>query len=314
LWGYALFIVVPLTALSIYQFSQPPTAWINQYVQRMATGVAKVEGFPRITGTFPYIGSYIKYLQFNAVLGASAVLAGLKYNRKGLVTTGSIILGGAAIVVPMTGSRSPVVVITAGLVCLFIIMRSKRYWLPLVAVGLIGAFVAAEGFQDSLLLQGWEALGERTEKSGLAQDRIERFLLGPVTGFEEAGLYGYGVGTNHQAAPGFVSGLTTWDGWMGGDNRVLRVFAELGALGFLILSLLKASLLYISFQVVRKEESPVEMVTGATAFCVLLGYVILPVVYNVVSSALFWGTAGVVLGTWCIQSVSGRKKMSVINS
>jgi hypothetical protein len=304
-WGYTLFIVVPLTALSIYQFSQPPTAWINQYVEEMATGVAKVEGFPRITGTFPYIGSYIKYLQFNAVLGASAVLAGQKYGHNGLSLLGGIVLGGTAIVVPMTGSRSPVVVITAGLIALFIIMRSRKHWLPLVAVALIGAFVVAEGFGDSLVLQGWEALGERTEKSGLAQDRIERFLLGPITGVEEAGLFGYGVGTNHQAASGFVSG-PRWEGWIGGDNRVLRVFAELGALGFLILTLLKASLLYISYQVVQKERGPVEMIIGATAFCVLLGYLLLPVVYNVVSSAIYWGSAGAVLGVWSVQHISKR--------
>jgi hypothetical protein len=311
LWRYALFIVVPLTALSIFQFSQPPSAWINQYVEEMATGVAKMQGFPRITGTFPYIGSYIKYLQFNAVLGASTVLAGLKYGHKGLATTGGIILGGTTIVVPMTGSRSPVVVITAGLVGLFLIMRSRRYWLPLLAMALIGAFVAAEGFGDSIVLQGWEALGERTERSGLAQDRIEQFLLAPITGLEEAGLFGYGVGTNHQAASGFVSG-PRWEGGIGGDNRVLRVLAELGALGFLILIFLKASLLYISFQVVQKERSPVEMIIGGTAFCVLFSYLLLPVVYNVVSGALYWGSVGGVLGIWSIQqaSIQNRKVKS----
>jgi hypothetical protein len=306
-WGYVLFIVLPLAALSVYQFSQPPTAWINQYVEEMATGVAKVQGFPRITGTFPYIGSYIKYLQFNAVLGVSALLAGLKYGRNDFSLLGGIVLGATAVVVPMTGSRSPVVVITAGLVALFLIVRSKRYWLPLIAVVLIGSFVLAEGFGDSLVLQGWEVLGERTERSGLAQDRIKRFLKGPIRGLEEAGLFGYGVGTNHQASLEFVSGHR-WEGWMGGDNRVLRVFAELGALGFLILTLLKASLLYISFHVVQKERGPVEMIIGGTAFCVLLSYLLLPVVYNVVSGALYWGSVGSVLGMWSIQQASIKSK------
>jgi hypothetical protein len=307
--GYALFIVVPLTALSIYQFSQPPTAWINQYVGEMAIGIAKVEGFPRITGTFPFIGSYIKYLQFNAVLGASTVLAGLKYSRKSLAVSGGIILGGTLVVVPMTGSRSPVVVIAAGLIGLFLIMRSRRYWLPLLAVVLIGAFVAAEGFGDSIVLQGWEALGERTEKAGLAEDRVERFLLGPITGVEEVGIFGYGVGTNHQTAPGFVSG-PSWEGWIGGDNRILRVFAELGAVGFLILTLLKTSILYLSFQIVRDEKSPAQLIVGATGFCVLLGYTILPVVYNVVSGALYWGCAGTVIGMWSVKRLTSETSHS----
>jgi hypothetical protein len=279
----------------------------------MATGVAKVEGFPRITGTFPYIGSYIKYLQFNAVLGASAVLAGLKYGRKGLWVSGGIILGGTAVVLPMTGSRSPVFVITAGLIGLFLIMRSRRYWLLLMAVAVIGAFLAAESFGDSIVLQGWEALGERTERAGLAQDRIERFLMGPITGIEEAGVSGYGVGTNHQAAPGFVSG-PRWEGWIGGDNRILRVFAELGAVGFLILTLLKASILYLSFQIVRDEKSLVELIVGATGFCVLLGYTLLPVVYNVVSSAFYWGCTGAVVGVWSVKRFSKDTHHSSVGS
>jgi O-antigen ligase len=184
-------------------------------------------------------------------------------------------------------------------------MRSKRYWLPLLAVALIGVFVAAEGFGETIVFQGWEALSERIEKSGLAQDRIERFLLAPITGLEEAGLFGYGVGTNHQAALRFVS-EPGWEGWIGGDNRVLRVLAELGALGFLILIFLKASLLYISFQVVQKERSPVEMIIGGTAFCVLLSYLILPVVYNVVSGALYWGSVGAMLGIWSMQNILGQ--------
>jgi O-antigen ligase len=191
----------------------------------------------------------------------------------------------------------------AGLIALLLIMRSRRYWLPLMVVAVIGAFVAAEGFGDSIVLQGWEALGERTERAGLAQDRIERFLMGPITGIEEAGVFGYGVGTNHQASPGFVSG-PRWKGWIGGDNRVLRVFAELGAVGFVILTLLKASILYLSFQIVREEKSPVELIVGATGFCVLLGYTLLPVVYNVVSSALYWGCAGAVVGVWSVKRLS----------
>ena len=306
LWWYALLIVVPLTTLSMYQFSQPPSAWVNQYVEGMSIGVAKIGKFPRVTGTFSFIGSYIKYLQFNAVLGASAVLVGLKYGRRSLVASGGIIVSGTAIVVPMTGSRSPVVVIAAGLIALFLIMRNRKYWIPLLAIAVLGAFVAAEGFSESIVLQGWEALGERTERSGLAQDRIERFLLGPITGLEEAGVFGYGVGTNHQAAPGYVSG-SIWEGWVGGDNRVLRVFMELGTLGWLVLTAMKLSFLYIATRVLRESRRPVELIVGGTAFCVLLSYLLLPVVYNVVSGALYWGAVGAVLGIWSLQQTSVRR-------
>jgi hypothetical protein len=44
-----------------------------------------------------------------------------------------------------------------------------------------------------------------------------------------------------------------------------------------------------------------ELIVGATAFCVLLSRLVLPVVFNMVTSALYWGTAGAMLGIWSLQ-------------
>lgn len=302
LWAYVLFVCVPIVLLSIYQFSQPPTAWINKYVADSAN-VAKVQNFARITGTFPYIGSFTPYLQFNAVLGASTVLAGLRWNRRTISLLGIILLGGTAIVMPMAGSRSPVVIVVGGLAALFLIMRSRGQWLRFLAVAAIVTLVIAQSLEGNLVLQGWEALAQRAEASGEAESRMLGLAMGPITGLEEGGVWGYGVGTNHQVAPRFVSG-GTWEGWIGGDNRVLRVFVELGALGWLLLTAMKLSLLYVAFRVVRASRRPTELIVGGTAFCVLLSYLLLPVVYNVVSSGLYWGSAGAVLGIWSIQQVS----------
>jgi len=305
LWGYVLLLCVPIVALSVYQFLQPPTAWINKYVQA-TTNVAKVESFARITGTFPYIGSFTPYLQFNAVLGASIVLAGLQWSRRRLSILGSILLGGTAIVLPMTGSRSPVVIVVGGLAALFLVMRSRGQWLRFLAVAVLAGIVVSQSFGDSIFLRGWEALAERAESTGEAESRMLGLLMGPISGLEEGGLLGYGVGTNHQVASAFISG--NWEGWIGGDNRVLRIFVELGALGWLVLTAMKLSFLYIATRVVRESRRPVEFIVGGTAFCVLLSYLLLPVVYNVVSSALYWVTVGAVLGMWSIQHVSNARR------
>jgi hypothetical protein len=299
LWGYVLFLCVPITVLSIYQFSQPPAAWINTYVDEMTT-VAKVADFTRVTGTFPYIGSFTPYLQFNAVLGASILLSGVRWNRPPLLFLGGILVGGTGIVLPMTGSRSPIVIIAGGLFALFLVTKSWGQWLQLFGLGVLSTVILVEGVGDSVLLQGWEALGERAQGTDDAQGRIVNLVMGPITGLEKGGLLGYGVGTNHQVAPGFASGRL-WQGWIGGDNRILRVFVELGAIGWLVLTAMKLSLLHIAYQVVRRSQRPIEMIIGGTAFCVLLSYLLLPVVYNVVSSALYWGSVGGVIGIWSIQ-------------
>jgi hypothetical protein len=264
-----------------------------------------VEGHARITGPFPYIGSFSPYLQFNAVLGTSIVLAGLRWNRRMLSILGAILLGGTAIVIPMTGSRSPVVIVGGTLAALFLIMKARGQWLRFLVLATIAAVLVAQSFGESALLQGWQALAQRAQEAGGAGRRMINILLGPVTGLEEGGIWGYGVGTNHQVAPSFVSG-GTWEGWIGSDNRVLRVFVELGALGWVVLSALKLSLLYVAFRVVRMSQRPVELIVGGTAFCVLLPYLVLPVVYNVVTGAIYWGSAGALVGVWSVQQISAR--------
>ncbi|MCS3708302.1 hypothetical protein GGP62_003212 [Salinibacter ruber] len=302
LWGYALLVSVPIVLLSIYQFSQPRTAWINRYVNPEAS-VARVGQFPRITGTFPYIGSFAPYLRFNAVLGASMVLGGLKWKRKSITALGAIVLGGTAIILPMTGSRSPVVIILIELVVLLFVMRGKGTGGLFLGLALVGGVIASIGLDNSILLRAWEALAQRAQGGmGEAYRRIMVRLSAPIEGLEEAGLFGYGVGSNHQVAPTFVGGAT-WEGWIGGDNKILRVFAELGALGWLILMALKIALLYVATQAVRRSRSAVEFILSATALCVLVGNVLRPVVYNVVSGALYWGAVGVMLGVWSLQRI-----------
>ncbi|WP_259192403.1 O-antigen ligase family protein [Salinibacter ruber] len=298
LWGYALLICVPIIVLSIYQYTQPRTAWINRYVNPEAI-VAKVGDAPRVTGPFPYIGSFAPYLQFNAVLGASIALAGMKWARRNLKILGGIIFGGTAIVLPMTGSRSPVVLIAGGMAVLFLAMRAKGYWIRFFAIVLVGFFVASGVSGDSILFQGWEALAERTQTADPAAERISSRLMGPIQGIDEGGLLGYGVGSNHQVASQFVSSRTGVV--QGGDNKIFRVFVELGALGWLVLEALKVALLYVSAQAVRRSRSAVEFIISATALCVLVGNLLIPVVYNVVMGALYWGSAGAMLGVWSLQ-------------
>lgn len=306
LWGYTVFLFLPIVALCIYQFFQPPSAWVNQYVREMAT-VATVEDHPRITGTFSYIGSLTPYLRFSAFLSLSVLLAGLQWERRSLTILGGILLLGTTLILPMPGSRGPIVLVLGSVTALFLVIRLRGYRLRLAGGALVLAIVVVQVFGGSGLLEGWDALLERTVQVGgeEAEARTIDLLLAPITGIEKAGLFGYGVGTNHQAAPALVSG--TWDGYLGIDNGALRLITEVGMVGWLVVMALKTSLLYVAFRTVRQSQTPTELIVGATGFCVLLNQLILPVVFNVVASALYWGGVGAVLGVWSLQQVRRKE-------
>jgi hypothetical protein len=303
LWGYALCIQLPIVALSIFQFFQPPSAWINNYVADSAT-VAAVEGYPRITGTFSYIGSFTPYLQFAAFLSASVLLAGLRWNRGPLKRLGWILLAGTAIILPMTGSRSVVFISIGGLIALFFVVKNRGYLLRIVGavLGVVGILLFS--FGEIPFFKGWELVAERTESAGTERvvARSSNRFTAPIVGITEAGLFGYGVGTNHQAA-GQVTSASDWPGRYGGDRPGLRVIMELGILGWLVLVALKLALVFVALQALRRSQAPIELIIGATAFCVLLSSLVTPVVYNAVGSALHWGSAGAVLGVWSLQQV-----------
>jgi len=302
LWVYALLLVLPLAALSVYQFYQPPSAWINQYVREMGT-IATVAGHVRVISTFSYVGSHTAYLTFNAFLSAAILIAGLRTRRRDLLVLGGIIFGATFVVLPMAGSRGPVVLVLVALAALLTIVKSEyTSSLRFVAVALV---IVVGIVQGTGLTGGWTALAERAAEAGDTGSRIEGFFYGPILGLERGGLLGYGVGSNHQAAPRFVAG-TFGHSWLSQgyvENFNARVITELGALGWLLLTSLKSLLLFMAYQTVRRSRRSLEVIVGATAFCMLLAKLPSPVIYNVVTGAFYWGPAGAMLGVWSIQAV-----------
>lgn len=304
LWGYALLLFLPVAALCIYQFFQPPTAWVNQYVREMET-VATVAGYPRVTGTFSYIGSLSPFLRLNALLGAATLLAGIRWRETSLSVLGGGLIAASVIVIPMTGQRGLVALAGGGVGALLLVTRSRAAQrVGAVVVGTVLVLVLVQAVGGSGLLEGWEALASRTGRIGMGEagGRIEGLLTGPLTSFDEAGLVGFGVGTNHQAAPRFVQ-AADWAGWLGVDNSVMRVMTELGVLGWLVLMALKTALLYVAFRAVRASRTPLEFIISGTAFSIMLPHLLLAVVFNPVTGAFYWGAAGGSIFVWSVQRV-----------
>lgn len=309
-WAYAVCVYVPILALCVYQFFQPATAWVNQYVREMAT-VAKVEEYVRVTGTFSYIGSLTPYLKFNGYLSGAILFSGVQWGRRELTILGGGMLAGTAIVLPMAGGRGPVLLVIGGILALFLILRSEggsRF--RILVATLVVTVLVVQGIGGNALLEGWEALIQRTERVGTeeAERRTVGLLLAPIEQAEEAGLFGYGVGTNHQAATRFVA-ASGWEGRLNVDNGVQRILMELGLLGWLVLMALKTALLYIAYRAVRRSQSPAELIISGAAFGMLLSNILLPVVFRLVTSALYWGSVGAVLGVWSLQEVRRESRL-----
>lgn len=306
--GYTFLIVLPLAALSVYQFYQPPSAWVNQYVREMGT-IATVEGHVRVISTFSYVGSHTAYLTFNAFLSAGVLFAGLRTNRRDLKIIGGLLFGATFVVLPMAGSRGPVVIVLGSLTVLLVVMRSSYKWsLRFVAAAALVTAVAVQGLGGFGLAGGWDALAERAAKAGDTEQRVTGILAGPLEGVERGGLLGYGAGSAHQAASRFVSGAGgySWlpEGYI--ETHTARILIELGTFGWLVLMALKAALLMLAYQTLRRARRPLEVIVGVTAFCLLLGKLPFPVVYNVVSGAFYWGSAGAMLGVWSLQEMRRR--------
>ncbi len=310
LWGYTLMLVLPLAALSVYQFFQPPSAWINQYVREMGS-IATVAGHARVISTFSYIGSHTAYLTFNAFLSAGILFAGLRTNRRDLYWMGGLLLGATFVVLPMAGSRGPIVIILVVLTVLLTITESKySSSLRFVATALLIVVAVVQG---TGLTEGWEVLVERTVEASDTENRFEGVLLGPIQGIKRAGVFGYGAGSAHQAAVQFVPGAfsQTWLPEGSIENGIVRLITELGALGWLLLISLKTTLLYLAYQTLQRSRRPLETVVGVTAFCFILAKLPFPVVYNAVAGSLYWGTVGAMLGVWSVQDVRLRRAMAL---
>ena len=307
LWYYTLLVVLPLAALSVYQFYQPPSAWINQYVREMET-IATVAGHVRVISTFSYVGSHTAYLTFNAFLGIGILLAGLRYRRRNLLLLGGLLFGATVVVLPMAGSRSPIVIIAVAVAVLLSVVESRHTGaLRALAVLLVLGVVVV---QVTGLGEGWTALAERATEAGVenTESRIENVFLSPLYGIERGGLLGYGAGSAHQAAPRFVSGAFThtWlpEGYI--ESPLARQIVELGTLGWLLLTTLKMLLLYLAYQTIQRGQRVLEIIVGVAAFCMLLAQLPFPVIYNVVAGAFYWGSAGAMLGVWSLQQVRRR--------
>lgn len=300
----SLGLVVPVLLLGMYQYSQPVGSWINQYVADEAQAVG-VLSHPRITGTFSYIGGMGAFLIFSVFLGLGVFLAGVRYQDRFYQVLGGGVLGLALIVAPMSGSRSVVLAPLIPLpLVLYVLLRRRRGFtigLSLFFLLIAGAYLVTG---DGWFAQGWEGIEHRMETASDQGTRIQSMLLDPIRKVTVGGVVGYGTGSTHQAAGALsASGRIQIEG-VGYEGELGRVIIELGIFGASLFLALKAWLAWIGWQALRRASTVWSTALAVMAFSKLfLNLGVGMIVFNHISSALYWICAGCAVWIWSRQEV-----------
>jgi hypothetical protein len=300
----SLGLIVPVLLLGMYQYWQPVGSWINQYVADAANPVG-VLSRPRIIGTFSYIGGMGAFLTFSLFFGLGILLAGLQCRDRFYQILGGGVLGLALVVAPMNGSRSvvlgPLVPLPLVLYVLLRRYRGMAVGASLILLAGVGGFVASE---SAWVMQGWEAIEYRMEKASDQDTRVQTMLLDPIRKVSVGGFLGYGAGSTHQAAGALSrSGRVQIEG-VYYEGELGRVLIELGIIGALLFLALKAWLAWIGWQALRRAQGAWTTCLSVFSFSKLfLNLGVGMVVFNHISSALYWICAGCAVWVWSRQEV-----------
>lgn len=306
LLGYMGFVALPVMLLGIYQFFQPTNAWINRYVSG-TENVAGIAGHPRITGTFSYIAGMTRFLLFNTLLGFGVLVGGLMTDRRWLTWSGAVFLGLCLIVLPMPGSRGPVYlsgVLIAGISVL--LLQRRRGGLSILLGVLLAVVVAGAVVTQANVGEGWMTLQSRIETVDDTEGRIEGMFMGPIRGIKQAGLFGYGVGSLHQAAPRLVPGASSASSWVPVgyvENGIMRIIYELGAVGWLVLLALKVTIAWMAYQALQRAKSAFEFAVSILAVGQGVVHIVFPVVFFVTTTVAYWTGVGLMLYVWSCQEL-----------
>jgi O-antigen ligase len=203
----------------------------------------------------------------------------------------------------MNGSRSVVLGLLVPLpFVLYTILRRQRglvVGVTLLLLTLVGAYAASE---SAWVTQGWEVIEHRMETASDQDTRVQSMLLDPIRKIPVGGVLGYGAGSTHQAATALSNeGRIQIEG-VGYEGELGRVIIELGIFGALLFVSLKIWLTWIAWKALRRASNAWTTFLSVMAFSQLFLYLgVGMIVFNHVSSALYWICAGCAVWVWSRQ-------------
>lgn len=286
-------IAVPVLVLGVVQFFSPATGIINRYAVDTTDIVTFGQsGAVRVSGTFPYISGMAVFVFAVALVALVLLLAGRLQRRK-LVWLGLTL---AAAVTPMTGARWSIYVWLPVLPLLAFEMArtfpgfGTRLLRLFVGLALIGVPVGLAAGAGTALT----SLAERASDTDDTGERLSGVVTDPIAKFEDAGLFGFGAGSTHQAASALVSDRQPYD-WLPTadfEGESGRLILELGLIGFLLVVALKVSWVWAAHRAVIRARTHAQLVIAMVSLGFFVAHVPSTVVFNSTAGALYWGLAG----------------------
>lgn len=290
-------LAFPVGLLSIAQFFSPPGSILNTYAQ--PTDIASISTFGsskfvRTTGTFSYVSGYTSYLLATTIL-ILMILTATRWRFRGNLILYAA-LGMTLLGIMMSGSRGPVIMLALVFPVYWwlTVVREKRsgptFVRLLLGLSLLGAILTSAGDQAVT------AFSQRASATGDIASRFAAPVLAPLHMLPHAGLFGYGIGSTHQAATALVGGIVpySWLGSVAPEAESGRVMLELGPVGFFFVYLTRLAVAFFTFrQALRLQR----IFHRAVAIAALLFFLIqIPggVIFEVTAGVYYWFLAGLV--------------------
>ncbi|HEX6902208.1 MAG TPA: hypothetical protein VF789_21000 [Thermoanaerobaculia bacterium] len=295
---YAL-IAIPIGLLATAQFFSPASSFLNAYARTtqenayIATFGSST--FVRVTATFPFITGYTAYLVATVILILALLGASGWRFRGNLLMFGALVM--TILGMLMTGSRGPVLMLA--------LLFPLYWWLGvirergggatfgrlLVALSLVAGFVVFVG-EDAL-----GAFLGRAAGVGDVRSRVTSPLISPYVLLPDAGLIGFGIGATHQTASALAPHLPPYS-WLRGlivEVESGRILLEMGALGFLLVYLLRISLAVYAFRQILSLRTRFHRAMATASFLLFVASIPGGVIFDVTSDVYYWFYAGLLL-------------------
>lgn len=292
-------VALIITSYAALQFASPADASINSYAlfrgeQVLDVATVATTGRARVSSTFSYLTGFSDFVILlpPILLGFGIALR----TRRGQVL--SLVAAGTCLgVIPLSGSRGPLLLAMMGLVFLAVysgLLRSRigrRVTAGALLAGTLAYFSTPEAVQG---------LTDRF-KGDDTQSRLREYgdLLPPIAiAVHDYPIFGEGTGTQQNARLAF--GLTS--AWAT-ESETSRLLVEQGAIGYLLVWLTKVGLAVSLFRAAKRLKSAGN--PGAAGAAVALGVFafIGNSAFDHIWQALFFIGAGLVLAN-CVTSRS----------
>ena len=292
-------LLIPVFLLGVSQYFASPDALINRYATDKNDGTYEVvtnhgTGRVRIAGTFSYLATYASFLCFILHLLFHGVIKSIITNKLNPIYLG--VFGFGFINLFMTGSRGPTgyYILSEGIaIALLAISGQVKFLKNLIPLG-IALFL---GFTIMMATNvGSDAFGgfmQRFDNTSDLEGRIED-SFSPLKYFDQAGLFGYGIGTAQIPMEPYLTNRLEMPGYWEEEGE--RIVIELGLMGYVIVMLVRWAIAFACYAIykrIRKLEYKI-LAIQMTAFQLPFLINLQSNIFNYIDGMFYWIAIGFV--------------------